>query len=109
MPCTCYIRGSARPLPSWRVTWREYTPFGYSRVKCYICGCEWRTRADYVRRTPDAEAEGQRRIAFARQCVECVMLNECQAQGGFADDMACPNFKEIPNGRDSRNRLTNNK
>lgn len=41
MFCKCNQPRKCYPLKDWRVIRYQYTPHGYSRVKCLKCGCVW--------------------------------------------------------------------
>lgn len=60
MFCKCNQPRKCYPLKDWRVIRYQYTPHGYSRVKCLKCGCVWITRANYVEQTPNKD--GQKRF-----------------------------------------------
>lgn len=60
MFCKCNQPRKCYPLKDWRVIRYQYTPHGYSRVKCLKCGCVWITRAKYVEQTPNED--GQKRL-----------------------------------------------
>lgn len=55
MFCKCNQPRKCYPLKDWRVIRYQYTPHGYSRVKCLKCGCVWITRAKYVEQTPNED------------------------------------------------------
>lgn len=57
MFCKCNQPRKCYPLKDWRVIRYQYTPHGYSRVKCLKCGCVWITRANYVEQTPNKDGK----------------------------------------------------